>query len=299
MADRQESFNKENKNGRRLYRLVPKLDNGVQYAAEFLGTMLFQILGGGSAAPVGGVNNGLVLAVLIYATAEYSGGQLNPAVSFGLAVAGEFPWKKCAAYIALQLAGAVVGALILDGLYAFPGRDSSAIFDYEANEFGVSPRSVMSTGCPVPLGITTGTNGGATETVYVNDGQIFGAEFFGTFLLVTTVFSTAVSTKGFGNIAPLAIGLSIFVSVASVGNISGGAFNPARFFGPALVFGCTIKKIWVYWIAELLAGALAGILWKKWMRKVVEHHSDPGRNDVQMQEKTNNPASDNLAPDEI
>ena len=61
-----------------------------------------------------------------------------------------------------------------------------------------------------------------------------------------------MAVPGFGRLAPLAIGLSIFVAVGSIGQISGGAFNPARYVGPAIVFGCK----WKYPknLPELLAG---------------------------------------------
>merc|ERR1719453_345007 len=93
-------------------------------------------------------------------------------------------------------------------------------------------------------------------------GQIFGAEFLGTLLVVASVYQTVVAVPGFGRLAPLAIGLSIFVAVGSIGQISGGAFNPARYVGPAIVFGCTLDKIWLYWIAEFGAAATMGLLWR-------------------------------------
>ena len=89
-------------------------------------------------------------------------------------------------------------------------------------------------------------------------------------MLVTTVFATAVSKKGFGNTAPIAIGLAILVAVGSCGMISGGAFNPARFFGPAIVWGCAVSKIWVYWLAELMGGAGAGLLWRFVQKPVID-----------------------------
>ena len=126
------------------------------YLAEFLGTMFFQMLGGGSSE---GVYNGLVLMVLIFCTAEVSGGHLNPAVSFGLAVGGEMPWMKCLAYIVMQLVGAIIGALLCVGLY----YESSYIGDYSANRYGVAYNSISlreggasgilneGSGCPVPF----------------------------------------------------------------------------------------------------------------------------------------------------
>ena len=71
-----------------------------------------------------------------------------------------------------------------------------------------------------------------------------------------------MATPNFGNMAPIAIGFSIFIAVGSMGAISGGAFNPARYFGPALVYGCTIDKIWDYFLAEYFAAAMVGVVWR-------------------------------------
>ena len=78
-------------------------------AAEFLGTLVFQLLGGSTDyAPF----NGIILAVVIYMTAATSGGVVNPAVAACLLAVGELSLGKFAAYVAAQLSGAVAGALI-------------------------------------------------------------------------------------------------------------------------------------------------------------------------------------------
>jgi len=83
-------------------------------AAEFMGTLLFQLVGGTENSPV---HNGVVLAVVIYMTAAISGGVVNPAVATGLLIAGEMPRTKWALYVIAQLSGAVVGALIAGLIY--------------------------------------------------------------------------------------------------------------------------------------------------------------------------------------
>lgn len=78
-------------------------------AIEFVGTALFQFLGGSSSyAPF----NGLILAVVIYMTAATSGGVVNPAVATTLMVVGEMPQAKYIAYVVAELLGAVFGALL-------------------------------------------------------------------------------------------------------------------------------------------------------------------------------------------
>jgi aquaporin related protein len=74
----------------------------------------------------------------------------------------------------------------------------------------------------------------------VSNSQIFGWEFFITFLLLTTVYTTAVEHSGqtrFTNMAPLAIGLSLFAGAQIAGYYTGGCANPARYFGPLVGIG--------------------------------------------------------------
>lgn len=52
------------------------------------------------------------------------------------------------------------------------------------------------------------------------------------------------------------------MAVGAVGQITGGFFNPARFLGPAIVFGCDLGNIWVYVPAQFFGGLLAGLTHK-------------------------------------
>ena len=91
---------------------------------------------------------------------------------------------------------------------------------------------------------------------------VFVWELVGTFVLCMTVLATAVAKPGHGDMAPLAIGLAISINVGTSGSITGGCYNPARFFGPALVYGCRLHLIWLYFFAEILGG-LAAAAWHK------------------------------------
>lgn len=205
--------------------------------AEFVGTLLFQLMGGASSVPE---YNGLILAVCVWMTAQTSGGVLNPAVATGLLAVGEIGCFKWLAYCAAQLAGAFIGALI--GAAAMPCSEyEAAAGTCGAGSWGTSN---IGPGC-VPVGAAVAPLG-----------SIFIWEFVGTFVLVATVLATAVAKPGAGEVAPLAIGLAVYVSVGSSGRVTGGAYNPARFFGPALAFGCSIDLCWLYVGAQML-GALA------------------------------------------
>ena len=82
-----------------------------------------------------------------------------------------------------------------------------------------------------------------------------------TFALVFVIFATAVDPRGMGNLAPLAIGLTVLVAHLLAVPITGASMNPARSFGPALVAGEWADQ-WIYWVAPLLGGAIAGLVYQ-------------------------------------
>ena len=99
----------------------------------------------------------------------------------------------------------------------------------------------------------------------INDGQAFFWEYTTTFVLVSVVFACAVDDAASGHfvsVAPLAIGLSLFACAQASGPFTGGCLNPARFLGPAVVFGCGWAHLPAYLFGEFLGGATAGILFK-------------------------------------
>lgn len=227
--------------------------------AEFLGVMLFQFFGGLKTA--GAAGNGVILAVLIYNTAAISGGHLNPAVTFALALTQQIPPLKMVVYWCAQLMGGIVGAAMYAGLE--PNKL------YYGQNLYLNSRS----GCTVPCGGTaTGigelASGGVGNGCNLTAGHIFGIEFLATFVLVFTVFGTAVDPKtGAGNFAPIAIGFSLFACATCIGGLSGAGLNPARSLTPAIVFDCwTINGNdsfqWMYPIAQLIGGAAAGLIYK-------------------------------------
>mmetsp|Transcript_30291 Transcript_30291/g.69424 ORF Transcript_30291/g.69424 Transcript_30291/m.69424 type:complete len:293 (-) Transcript_30291:283-1161(-) len=87
--------------------------------------------------------------------------------------------------------------------------------------------------------------------------KIFSWECLGMFVLASTVLSTAISKPGFGDIAPIAIGLSMTINISASGSITGGCYNPARFFGPALAMGCRLNLTWLYFGAHLMGSLMA------------------------------------------
>jgi aquaporin Z len=89
------------------------------------------------------------------------------------------------------------------------------------------------------------------------------AEFLFTFALVYVVLNVATAKGTAGNsFYGLAIGMTVMTGAFAVGNISGAAFNPAVAVGVTIMGLSTWANIWVYWVSELLAGALAALVFK-------------------------------------
>eukprot|EP00878_Enallax_costatus_P039810 GHUV01045726.1.p1 GENE.GHUV01045726.1~~GHUV01045726.1.p1 ORF type:complete len:185 (-),score=43.61 GHUV01045726.1:5-559(-) len=164
-------------------------------AAEFVCTFLFAFFGGAAPGSVAAPANGIALAVLVYVSANVSGGHLNPAVTVATLITGHTSISRGLAYITAQIAGAALAA-----------------------------------GCHILL-IPHASDIGCFAPSHINLWQAFGWETIMTFLLVITVYSVAVGEPSFGIIGPLAIGLAVFAAALTGGGFTGAALNPARVLG--------------------------------------------------------------------
>ena len=170
---------------------------------------------------------GLVIAVLVSATANLSGGHINPAVTFAALVTRKIGLVRGLLYVAAQLGGAAAGAALV--MAAVPGDEGQ-------------------------LGATLlGAGVGPGPGVLV--------EGILTFLLVFVIFATAINPRGPGAIAPIAIGLTIVADHLVGVSLSGASMNPARSFGPALVAGEWADH-WIYWVGPLAGGGLAALVYQ-------------------------------------
>ncbi|XP_009419322.2 probable aquaporin TIP2-2 [Musa acuminata AAA Group] len=211
------------------------------YLAEFISTLLFVFAGVGSAIaynkltsssaldPAGlvaiAVCHGFALFVAVSVGANISGGHVNPAVTFGLALGGQITILTGIFYWVAQLLGAVVGAFLVK----------------------------FATGLDTP---THGLGDG------VGAGEAVVMEIIITFALVYTVYATAADPKkgSLGTIAPIAIGFIVGANILAAGPFSGGSMNPARSFGPAVASG-NFSDLWIYWVGPLIGGGIAGLVY--------------------------------------
>ncbi|MCX6143498.1 MAG: aquaporin [Ignavibacteriales bacterium] len=207
--------------------------------AEFIGTFGFVFISVGAIAadqmlsgrlgPLALVlASGIALAAMMSATAAISGGHLNPAITFGLFLARKIDRGTAISYVISQCLGALVAMMILQ--LTMPTVSLAAVW------FG-------------------------TPKLGVNISLIQGlaAEFVLTFFLMFVFYGTMLDQRG-PKLGGLFVGLVSAVSLLVAGPISGGAFNPARHFGPALISG-TMDNFWIYWIGPAAGAALAALVY--------------------------------------
>ncbi|MGX1928516.1 MIP/aquaporin family protein [Flagellimonas sp. 2504JD4-2] len=231
------------------------------FIAEIVGTFLLILLGVGVNANVSlkntyGNNSGWIVITTGWAFAvytgvvvagPYSGAHMNPAVTIGLALAGEFPIFDVPNYILAQFIGAMLGAFFV-WLVNKP--------QFEATEDGNTKRGVF---CTAPAISNTFTN--------------VLSEALGTFVLVFAVlyFTDAVSTKdntiiGLGSLGALPVAIIVWSIGLSLGGTTGYAINPARDLGPRIVHALLPIKnkgsngwgySWVPVVGPILGAAIA------------------------------------------
>lgn len=212
-----------------------------------IGTMVLVLMGCGSAVFAGSVAGtvgagvgtlgvalafGLAVIAMAYAIGGISGCHINPAITFGVFLSGRMKGKDAAMYMLFQVIGAIVGSAILYAL------------------------------------VSTGTHDGPTSTGSnsFKDGmmlQAFVAEAVFTFIFVLVVLGATDEKKGAGNLAGLAIGLTLVLIHIVCIPITGTSVNPARSIGPAIFDGgVALKQLWLFIVAPLVGAALSAGVWK-------------------------------------
>jgi len=174
---------------------------------------------------------GASMLVLTYAFAGITGAHINPAVSFGHMINKNITLMRCIGYTVAQCLGATLGTAFAKSL----DSDTDAV-TWNA--------------------VAEGTG----------NGTAFGAEVMGTFCLVFVIMSAADQARSsksahLDTLAPLAIGMAYFVLHLGMTSIDGCSLNPARSFGPSLVFN-EWDSHWVFWAGPLLGGVLGSTVYE-------------------------------------
>jgi MIP family channel proteins len=162
---------------------------------------------------------------MVTALGHVSGGVFNPAVTVGLWATRRMSSIDAAAYIIAQLVGATAGAALLLTLPQALREVANGVPDLAGVDF---------------------IQGTIIEAVL-------------TFFLMLAIFGTAVDRRA-PRVGGFAIGLMITVDIFAAGRITGAVMNPARSFGPELIFGQWNNAL-VYWIGPIIGAVLASLIY--------------------------------------
>ncbi len=203
--------------------------------AELIGTFVLTLLGCGTAmflgcaTPAGVVGTaiafGLTVVAMAYTIGGITGCHINPAITFAVALSGRMTWKEACIYWIGQFIGGILAGAVLLALVNIVTPSAEGIAE-----------GMMGLGC----------NGVA------NAGGAMGA-----------CLGTTDSKLGAGNLAGLAIGLTLILVHLVCINLTGTSVNPARSFGPALFAGGqALADVWVFIVAPMIGAALSALVWK-------------------------------------
>ncbi|MBQ7268973.1 MAG: MIP family channel protein [Bacteroidales bacterium] len=215
-----------------------------KYIAECLGTFVLTLLGCGTAmfigcgTPAGVVGTaiafGLTVVAMAYTFGNISGCHINPAITFAVALSGRMGWKDACGYWCGQIVGGIIAGAVLLLL---------------ANTVSAPDLT-----------------GGLGANGVANAGGVGGAilvEAIATFIFVLVVLGSTDSKKGAGNLAGLAIGLTLILVHLVCINLTGTSVNPARSLGPAIFAGGeALANVWVFFVGPLVGAALSACVWK-------------------------------------
>ena len=199
-----------------------------KYLTELIGTFFLvftictAVVSGSALAPLA---IGGVLAAMIFAGGHISGAHYNPAVTVAVWVRGGLATRELLPYMAAQVIGAIAGAATARIVAGAPSE-----------AFSVS--------------------GGKLGAALV-------AELAVTFALAYVVLNVATSKSHQNNsFYGLAIGFTVMAGAVAVGGVSGGVFNPAVAIGVSAAGLISWSMLWVYLVANITAGALAGVVFR-------------------------------------
>jgi aquaporin Z len=196
--------------------------------AEFIGTFFLVLVIGctvlaGNPGIIAPLAIGSTLMVMVFAGGHVSGAHFNPAVTLAVFLRGRLAARDVVPYWASQIVGAAAAAFVAGFLR--PGA----------------------------------TIGAAA----INMPRALTAEFLFTFALAYVVLNVATAKGTHGNPTyGLAIGFTVLAGAFAVGDISGGAFNPAVAIGVTLMGLSSWANLWIYLVGCFAGGAAAAMVFK-------------------------------------
>ncbi|KAH7394420.1 aquaporin-like protein [Pyrenochaeta sp. MPI-SDFR-AT-0127] len=241
----------------------------VAFVGEFVGTTMFLFFAfsgtqvaniGSSASPddktTTGGETGFSPQVLLYIALVFafslmvnvwvffriSGGLFNPAVTFAMLLCRALSPIRAFLLLAAQIAGGIFSSFLVSVL--FP------------TEFNV--RTTLSQRTSLAQGV-------CIEAILTAE-------------LVFTIFMLAKEKHKATFIAPVGIGLALFIAELVGVYYTGGSLNPARSFGPCVVTGVFDKEHWIYWVGPA-TGAIIAVIFYKFIKMLEYEVANPGQDD--------------------
>jgi len=187
---------------------------------------------------------GFSLLVNVWAFYRVSGGLFNPAVTLGLCIAGQLPWLRAVFLVPAQLLGSMCAGGLVDVM--FPGSVA------QANTV-LGPRTSI------------------VQGVFL--------EMFFTAQLIYVVLMLAAEKSKDTFMAPIGIGLALFVALIPGVPVTGGSANPARSFGCAVAGTDFPGYHWIYWVGPCLGAALAAGYFRL-VKRLHYEEANPGQDDA-------------------
>jgi len=211
--------------------------------AELLGTMMYVFASAGVAIATNtfdfreadfhrsllviALGDGLAFMCFVFAFMRLSGGHLNPTITWGAIITRRIGFMKGIAYILAQVAGGLLGALLISGATpdTYHGRLGSPFWDSSLTNF----------------------NGFLMITVLSG-------------LLIMVVFATQFDPQNIGKLAPIPIGFTVIFANLVGYVFVGPLLNPARALATGIVYG-SYGHMWVYWAAPAVGSTIASLLY--------------------------------------
>jgi len=226
-----------------------------KYFAEMVGTMVLVLMGCGAAVFCGGCGTtaqvltvafafGLSVVAMAYAIGGVSGCHINPAITLGVYLSGRMSGKDAGMYMLFQVIGAFIGSALL----AIMVNNLDPSFVTNGHEvMTLTGSNAVADGCTVWGGLL--------------------AEIIFTMVFVLVVLGSTDSKQGAGNLAGLAIGLTLVLVHIVCIPITGTSVNPARSIAPAVFdtfYGSmtALKQLWIFIVGPFVGAGLAAGIWK-------------------------------------
>lgn len=235
------------------------------FIGELVGTMLLVLFGDGVVANVvlrqtKGHNSGwivitagwaMAVTFAVYCVNAASGAHLNPAVTLGLAAIGRFDVALVPGYLAAQMIGGILGAILVWASYLPHWRVTE------------DPASKLGVFCTAPAIRSTAAN--------------LLCELIGTAVLVYGVLAilspqNLIPNSGFDKgFAPVLVGVMVWAIGLSLGGPTGYAINPARDLGPRIAHALLPIPgkgtsdwgyAWIPVVGPILGGVVGALIWK-------------------------------------